>query len=172
MKVKGQGLIEFVIVIPVLILLILAIVELGLFWKNAQVVQQIALEAAVVAAHENVSPTASSNSAAAAAAKLVQNRVSSLGLKSLVLSRTVIAGTAPYAAYSYSGGTAPNGKPLITLIVDYRSPIKRGIITQLIYNYRTLFIGIGFTIPGVKPVVIIPRDIPISSTKIQEYSMY
>jgi hypothetical protein len=174
MKKRAQSLIEFVIIIPLLIVLIFGIIELGFFWRNVQVVQQIANEAAVIASGNYKLYTETTNSGADKAAAFVQSRVGSLGIHGLTLSKTIIADSAsqPFSAYQYAGGVAPGGGALITLVVDCRKPDERGIVTQLTYRYRTLLVGVGFQIPGGRKIVLIPRDIPISSTKIQQYNIY
>lgn len=173
MKEKAQSLIEFVIVIPLLIVILFGIMEMAMFWRAVQTVQQIALEAGVIASGQTTY-TSGPNTAVDKAANFVQGRVKSLGINGLVLTKTILTDPAdqPFAAYQFKGGTAPNGQPLIVLVIDSRNPVTKGIVTQLTYQYRTLLLGLEFNVPGGKTISILSRDIPISSTKIQEYQVF
>ncbi|EKE02129.1 MAG: hypothetical protein ACD_20C00421G0003 [uncultured bacterium] len=174
MKRKGQSLIEFVMIIPIFIVLIFGIIEYALFWRTTHAVQQIALESAVIATNEYVPTSGGANTVADKAADFVKSRVGTLGVGSITFTKTILDNAAeePYAAYEYKAGTAPDGGPLVRFVVDYRNPVTRGVITQLSYYYRTIFFGMEFELPGGKKVVIIPNYIPISSTKIQQYNRY
>ncbi|MFH0702722.1 MAG: TadE/TadG family type IV pilus assembly protein [bacterium] len=179
-KKKAQNLIEFVIVTPLLLVILFGIMEMSLFWKATQTVQNIALQAASAAAATYVADNATTNDAATNATNIVKNRIGSLGIKNITLNQQPIQtgyGTAPFALYEYRSAqtrTIDTGTvPLIIFTVDYRDPYQRGVVTQLIYQYRTLLFGIAFSLPGVvQKVTIIPRDIQISSTKIQQYNQY
>ncbi|OGI00808.1 MAG: hypothetical protein A2104_06540 [Candidatus Melainabacteria bacterium GWF2_32_7] len=177
MRTKGQSLIEFVIVIPILLVLLFGIIEYALFWRNVQAVQQIALESAVIATDEYIPLSGGQNTAADKAADYVASRLSTLGLSSDTLStssKIILDNESeePFAAYEYKSGNAPNGEPLIRFVIDYRNPLTRGVITQLSYQYKTVLFGLEFQLPGGKKIVIIPGYIPISSTKIQQYNKY
>lgn len=175
MNKKGQSLIEFVIVLPLLLVVVLGIFELAMFWRTSHTVQQIALEAAVIASGSYIPYDGGPNTAGDKAASFVVSRMGSLGKPTNIsMTKSILdnASEEPFAAYQYTGGTAPNGGPLVTLVVDYRNPINRGVITQLTYNYRTMLVGAEFQVPGGRKIVILPRDIPISSTKIQQYNTY
>ena len=177
---RAQNLIEFVVVIPILILILFGIIELALFWKTINNVQEIALEAAAGAAAQYVPDDAASNAGADKAINIVQNRVKSLEIEKITFTEQAtdpMYGTKPFTLYEYdsvSKATLADGSqvPLIKLIVDYRDPYKNGVITQLIYQYRTVLLGMEFSMPGGSKVVIIPRDIEVSSTKIQQYKNY
>lgn len=179
MKKHGQSLIEFIVVAPLLVLILFGITELILFWRTAQTVQEIALESAAGASQQYVALDSATNSAVDKAVLVVENRLKSLGLDGITLTEKDLGstyGTKPFALYQYNSSqtrTTDNGVfPIITLTVDYRDPAKNGIVTQLIYQYRTLLLGAEFELPGGRKVVIIPKDIEISSTKIQQYNSY
>lgn len=193
---QGQNLIEFVIVMPLLIVILFGIIEFALFWKTTQTVQEIALAAAAAAASKIVNEGDANNAAVLAARDVVQNRAGSLGISNLQpLTPNPVNGfgNAPFALYEATSQETRrdangNMQPLIDLTVDYRSPyatytnpatftnnaapVGGGIITQLTYRYNTILLGAQFTLPGGTVVTIIPREIDISSTKIQQYSNY
>jgi len=78
-------------------------------------------------------------------------------------------GSPPYTLYEFEGNqTADDGKPLIRLRVDYSNPMQKGIKTQLIYQYTTIIFAAAVPLPNGDSMTIIPRNIEISSTKIQQ----
>lgn len=174
MKRKGQSLVEFVIIMPIFLVLIFGIIEYALFWRTVHAVQQIALESAVIATNEYVPTSGGANLAVDKAADYVKTRTGTLGFSGITFTKTILDNAAeePYAAYEYKAGTTPDGGPLIRFTVDYRNPVTRGVITQLSFYYRTIFFGMEFDMPGGRKIVIIPSYIPISSTKIQQYNKY
>ena len=179
MKRRGQNLIEFIVVIPLLVLILFGIVELSMFWRTAQTAQSIALEAASAAAAQIVIDGSNPNPAVEKAVDVVDKRLGALGVENVALHLQDIGdefGIRPYAFYVYQSEetrSTNNGVyPLIEFTIDYRDPFKSGIITQLTYQYRTILLGAEFTLPGGRKVVIIPKDIPVSSTKIQQYNSY
>lgn len=190
LKKPAQSLIEVVFVIPLLLIIIFGILEFAIFYRNVNVVEDVATEAAVSAARRFVLDSMSSNniadtsnagfnSAVTAAMDVVIKRKGALGLSSLTFSYTdlgAVYGSRPYALYQIDStqtrtinGTAT---PVVTLMVDYRTPKDDGIMVQLIYQYRTLFAGAELPVLGGPPVVLIPRDIPISSARVREYISY
>jgi len=189
LKRKSQNLIEFVIVIPLLLIVLFGIIEYAVFWRNAQTVQTIALEAASTAATVIVNDDQTEtfgpffNQAALKAFTVVRTRVKDLGLPDLgfTITNPNGFGKRPYAVYELTSQqtrsvTDESGNqqtlPIIRFIFDYRDPYKRGIVTQLVYQYKTLFLGVEFNLPGGHLIKIIPRDIEISSTKIQQYNQF
>jgi len=190
LKKSAQNLIEFVFIIPLLIVILFGIIEFAIFYRNVSVVEDIATEAAVVASRRlvldsmtsnNIADTSNTgfNKAVKAASDVVMKRSGSLGISALTLAYNDLGsgfGTRPYALYDVSStetrivdGVAT---PLITLIVDYRTPNEDGIMVQLVYQYRTLFVGAQLPTLSGEPLVLIPRDIPISSTRIKQYLLY
>lgn len=194
MKKTAQNLVEFVLVFPLLIILLLGILEFGLFFRNVSVVQDIAEEAAVAASRKIVTDTmacqsstyvsscgnlSTFNSAILAATNVVLKRKGSLGINTLSFTYNDLGstfGNEPYTIYQMDSleNRIINGvvTPILSLIVDYRNPIQNGISLQLVYQYRTLLIGASFPVMGGTPIVIIPRDMAIRSTNVKQYIMY
>lgn len=190
MKRPAQNLIEFVFIIPLLIVILFGILEFAIFYRNVSVVEDIATEAAVAASRKLVLDTMTSNNiadtsnagfnkAAKAARDVVMMKRGKLGLSNLTLAYNDLGagfGARPYALYEIVStqtrlvdGVAT---PIITLVVDYRAPNEDGMMVQLTYQYQTLLLGIQLPVFGSTPVVLIPRDIPISSTRIKQYLIY
>lgn len=184
MKLKGQGIVEFILVIPFLIFLLLSIIELGIFWRTTQLVQQVALEAAI-AGSQNYNMQASdllttTINAADAARDAVIARVPSFGISGITMSTRTVPSHAnnsqgePFVVYRYSSAqlNSDSLRSYFVLDIDFRNPVERGIIAQLTYDYRTLFFGLDFAVPAGSRITILPRSIPVSSTKVQEYHLY
>jgi len=190
LKRPAQNLIEFVFIIPLLIVILFGILEFAMFYRNVNVVEDIATEAAVAASRKLVLDTMTSNNiadtsntgfnkAAKAASDVVMKRKGSLSIPTLTLAYNDLGtgfGARPYALYEIVStetrlidGVAT---PILTLVVDYRSPTEDGIMVQLIYQYQTLLFGFQLPVFGSEPIVLIPRDIPISSTRIKQYVLY
>lgn len=182
---KGQNLVEFVFVLPILLIAILSIVEFAVFWRHSQAVQEIALEAAAGAAQKYVEPdssinTTKSNAAVDKALTVFKNRLGALGMSGASFgSKQVLAGSEPLAAYKYSSTQTENVKgatmPKVELIVDYRQPYEKGVVVQVVYQYVTMFLGLELSLPGTnstQKIVIVPKNVTISSTKISQYIHY
>jgi len=151
------------------------------------VVEDIATEAAVSASRKlvyssmtsNVITNVNFNAAALASRDVVLKRRGALGTPTLNFVYTdpgAQFGTRPYALYQLDStetrvidGTPT---PIVTIMIDYRNIDEDGITVQLIYQYRTMLVGASLPVLGGAPIVIIPRDIPISSTKIRQYVTY
>ena len=192
MKRTAQNLIEFVFIIPLLILILFGIVEFGIFYRTVSVVEDIAKDAAVTASRRFVLDTMASNDitditnagfnkAVKAAMDVVNKRKSALGVTNLTFVYTDLGadsamGVEPYALYQIDSVETRTIEgvvtPLVTLVVDYRNPPENGITVQLVYQYRTLLVGAQLPVLGGPPVVIIPRDIPVSSTRIKQAVTY
>lgn len=176
---KGQNLIEFVIVTPLLVVILFGIIELSMFWKTTQNVQEVALEAAEGAATQFVNDNSDPNPAVTKAVDIVTKRIKSLGLSDITLTDNPQGntfGVRPYALYEYTSNQVRKVDlvdiPIVTFTIDYRDPYTNGVITQLTYQYRTILLGAEFTIPGGRKITLIPRDMEISSTKVQQYINY
>ncbi len=184
-KTKAQNLLEFAFISPLLIILLFGIIEYSLFMRNVNVVQNLATEAAVIASREFVFDTMTSGSstspdfniAASQAAKLIELKASSFGLSSLdlVYNDSASFGAKPYAIYEFNSTLTTTVDsatlPLIKLNFDYRNP-NTGLELQLIYQYKTLLLGAELPLPGGGSLVLIPRNIPISSSKVIQYVQY
>ena len=189
---KSQNLVELVLILPLLLVILLGILEYALFQRNVATVQDIALEAAVVASKkyvdENTGPfagayAAGENTAIDDALTLTTARINALGLSTITFNHNDLGpafGTRPFALYEFYSTKTVTYKgdattPLITLTIDYRNPVGDGVSTQLIYHYNLILFGVEFRIPGVnggRPITIIPKNIQISSTQTREYIYY
>lgn len=188
-KIKAQNLIEFALVLPLIVVMFFGIIELSLFWKTINNVQSIALQAASAASGtfvaENQTGSVVSNTnfnaAVSKAASIVVARSKSLNIDSLAFNSLTAFnggqfGDRPYSMYVLESTQTKKidgvDKPVLTLTVDYRDPYKQGVVVQLSYYYSTVLLGAEFTMPGGKKVTIIPKNIAVSSTKIQQYINY
>jgi len=189
---SAQNLIEFVVVMPLLVVMIFGIIELSVFWRTVHTVQNMALQATTNGASQIVleDQTSSSlndldctdgscfNFAVAKAVNVIQRKQGSLGLSGLTFNCTSSDndGKRPYSLYKCSSNKTVSvdeeEKPVLELIVDYRNPSKNGMVAQLIYQYRTLFLGASISLISGQTITIIPRNIEISSTKIEQYISY
>lgn len=186
-KNKAQYTVEFVLIFPLVLLLVFAVVEFGFYFRAVFIVQDIAEEAATVASREFVDPNMISNDitstnfnpAAIAAFDVITNRAASLAVSNVVLTYNDLGstyGARPYALYEFTSTQTRNvngaNVPIISLLVDYRIPDQDGVAIQVIYQYKTFFFGMSFPLPNGQNVTILPRDIAISSTRVQAYANY
>lgn len=193
-KRRAQNLIEFVVIIPILILLIFGIMEIAVFWRTANSVQQIALTVAESAASayfntdnfdksgascvdSSITADGTSNPAICKALKVLQERLPELGFKDVKFSKVNLGsayGSEPFTFYEYQNSEATGNLKVgdIKIDIDYRDPYKNGVIVQMNYNYTTILLGAVFTLPGGSEIVIIPKNIEVSSTKIQQYNQF
>lgn len=188
---KAQNLIEFVVILPLLVVILFGIVEIAVFWRAANAVQQIALSVAESAASAYVNPdevnpvqcigaevTASSttNNAVCKGLEVMQKKMPALGYEGIKFSKVDLGttyGTEPYTIYEYQNQAKDNLKAGdIKLTIDYRDPYANGVVVQAYYNYTTILLGCSFTLPGGSEVTIIPKNIEITSSKIQQYNQY
>lgn len=168
LKKKGQNIVEFVVVIPLILIVLVAIFEVVLFWNDVQIIQQVALEASVTASHYVVKDSDSTNDGVKNAIKAANARSETLKAGNLNFGdATVKVGSAPYAIYEASGRDGSK------LRIDFRDPYRRGIVAQIKYVHRTIFDAMTFQLPyRQESITIIPDKIEISSTKAQQYSNY
>jgi hypothetical protein len=192
-KRKAQNLIEFVIVIPILIIIIFGIIEIAVFWRTVNTVQQTALSVAEAAASAyfntdtfNASGTACANStitsdtttnpAVCKALETLQEKLPALGFENITFKKVDLGsayGSEPFMFYEYQNEAKDNLKAGdIKIDIDYRDPYKNGVIVQMNYNYTTILLGCAFILPGGNEIVIIPKNIEVTSTKIQQYNQF
>ncbi len=185
---KGQNLVEVVLIVPLLIVIILGILEYGLFQRNVAATQDIAAEAAIAASKHFVPEDASAgdpfteNAAVEAAVNVVTNRGANLIPENITLEHNDLGpafGQRPFALYEFRSKQKTKYKgnkvPRVTFTVDYRDPKRDGVSTQLIYHYNLILFGFEFAIPGVnggRTITIIPGNIQISSTQTSQYVNY
>lgn len=167
---KGQNLIELVVVLPLLVLLILGIMQLGLYWRTFQTIESVALEGANVAASTVDNLQTANNEPVDSAIQAVNNRLQMAGLPQVTPGNVAaVAGLAPTALYQSPAVVNPND---IQLTIDYRNPTSNGVVVQVVYGYRPILAGTRIPIPGGTPITIIPDFIQVSSSQIQQYNMY
>jgi len=187
LKRKAQYTVEFVLIFPLIIMLLFGIIEFGMYYRSVYIVQDIAEEAASVASRQIVldsmiSDDITSNSfnqAAIASRDVVLARAKSLAVAGLVLNYVDLGptyGKKPFALYEFDSAETKilNGvtTPIISLLVDYRNPSENGMAVQVVYQYKTLFYSLSFPLPGGNVITLLPKDINISSTKVQAYLNY
>ncbi len=179
---KGQNLIEIVLIAPLLLVLLFGILEYALFQRNINVVQDIALDAAVVASRHfvdsDITPDdpLTENPAVEAALNRVLERIGALGQKDIVFEYNNPGdefGQRPFALYEFKSINTVEydgeQQPTMIFFVDYRDPINKGVSTQLVYHYSLVLFGISIPLPGGRQITIIPRNVPISSTQTKQY---
>ncbi len=189
MKKKGQNLIEFALVMPLLFVIIFGVIELAFFWRAVHNVQSLALQAASNAATQFVFDDQEStdvydincqdgscfNLAVAKAVNVIEKRQGSLvpqGSDYSCVSR-IEYGSRPFTVYDcisdktveFEGSTVP----AMTMHIDYRDPKKDGLIVQIEHYYKTLFLGASFMSPSGTPVYLLPETIKITSSKVHHY---
>jgi len=176
MKKRGQNLVEFAAIIPLLVFLIFSIIEFSMYWATVNAVQGIALNTSTKMASVYVSETSGSNDAVDKALSLIKTNSKFLGEEVTFNDISTDITTRPFAVYKYESSQTRNtdagSKPVMTVTIDYRDPYKEGITLQLTYQYRTILLGVKLPIPGKNPIAIIPKDIKITSTKTQQYNSY
>lgn len=189
MKRTAQNLVEFALIVPLLLVILFGILEFAIFYRNVNVVQDIATEAAVAASRKIILDSMASNvitdtsntgfnKAVLAASDIVVKRRGKLSFSNLTFTSIDMGatyGARPYALYKIDSTQTKiiNGinTPVVTLMVDYRRPVEDGIMVQLVYQYSTLFGGVQLPV-GNSPIVLLPKDIPINSTRIKQYTIY
>lgn|GEM_PF-2580985 len=178
MKNRGQSLIEFAVVVPLLIALIFCIIEFSMYWRAVNTVQEIAQNASTKMSSIFVPENSTSNPAVDKAVLLIADESGNLGENINFEDKSTPSELAsrPFAVYTYESqekrNTAKGIKPVMTVTINYKNPSKNGIIMQLSYQYRTILVGAEIPLIGNKSVIIIPRDIEIVSKKTQQCSNY
>lgn len=197
-RLKSQNLIEFIFVLPILLFISLAIMEVALFWQDVNAIYNLNTEinanAALLdytgmsvgsvcpAANDALQPNGDpiEKHSAINALKRIDSAIT-LNEPTYTDHVTAAAngdGKEPFALYKFEGGpliTASNGEPAhqITLWVDCRNPFEDGVTTQLEFYHKTLVMKA--TIPRFdKPegIVIIPDKIFIASPKVNTLRHY
>jgi hypothetical protein len=182
---KSQNIVEIVLIIPLMVLIMLALLEYGLFQRNVNAIQDIAVEASIAASKQYVSESIvpgdpfTENPAVAAAIKIIGRRLNSLNLVGLTFNFTNFGpafGKRPFALYQFESTKKitykGKQKPMVIFNVDYRNPIQDGVSVQLIYYYNLVLFGAEISVPGGPNITIIPRNIQISSTQTSQYINY
>jgi Flp pilus assembly protein TadG len=165
----GQNLVELVIVLPLLVLLILGIIQLGLYWRTFQTIESVALEGANVASSTVDNLGTAANEPKDAAVKAINDRMSMAGLPSVPAANVAPTGAEPNALYQSPAVVNPND---VQITLDYRNPTANGVVVQVVYGYRPILAGTSIPIPGGSPITIIPSYVEVSSSQIQQYNTY
>lgn len=168
-EAKGQNLVELVVVLPLLVLLILGIIQLGLYWRTFQTIESVALEGSTIAASTVDDLKTADNEAVKAATDTIKNRMQMAGLPSPASDPAAVSGTAPNALYQSPAVVNPND---VQITVDYRNPTANGVVVQVVYGYRPILAGTKIPVPGAAPITIIPDYVEVSSSQIQQYNTY
>ncbi|MBP7212233.1 pilus assembly protein [bacterium] len=192
---KGQNLVEFVLVFPMIILMTLCIFEIAFFWQDVNMIYsintQINARAALVSPREmsagDVCP------AAQTAVELMHAKTPMEALVKPQFKKTILDGAKmpktdsttgtntitnePFALYKYTSTatvtTKDGTQPVATLWVDCRNPFEDGIITQIQFYHKTMIMHAS--LPNFKdntPIDIIPENILITSPKLNTLSHY
>lgn len=180
-KTKAQNLVEFIFVLPILILLTLTIFEIALFWQDVNSIYNLNAEInANVALIDPANPPMNIGdtcTAATAAVNLLQKKGSMISLSDTTYDKTIIDGKEPFALYKYNStntvNTDGNTTPQITLWVDCRNPFEEGFTTQLQFYHKTLIMKASIPrIDKPEPIVLIPDHIFIASPKLNTIRHY
>lgn len=184
-KRKSQNLIEIVIIIPLLLAILLGILEYAVFQRNVSAVQDIALEAAVVASKHYVDEEVTigdpfnENPAVRASLDLIFERVKVLGYEGLSFKFNDLGpafGKRPFALYEFQTTKEVDyrgkNKPVMIYNIDYRDPIKEGVSTQLVFHYKLIMFGFRICYWSGRCFDIIPDTVQISSTQTKQYIHY
>src|SRR5574344_2197684 len=135
-KFKGQNLIEFVFIIPLLIFMTLCIFEVALFWQDVNTIYSINNELNANAALINTDTLALKQRCPVAteATEIMEKKAPIVSMTNLSFKTTVVDGkTEPFVLYKItsSANVASLGVPVATLWVDCRNPFENGITTQM-----------------------------------------
>lgn len=177
-KKSAQNLVEFVFILPVLVFLTLVIFEVALFWQDVNSIYSLNSEInANVALVDNSSLNLGDTCPAATQAlNILEKKDSMISLNNPTYIKSILDGTEPFALYKYSANNITVGgttKPQIALWVDCRNPFEDGVTTQIEFYHKTLIIKASiprFDKPD--PIVIIPDNIFIASTKLNTTKQY
>lgn len=196
MKKKGQNLVEFVFIMPVLVFVIFAVIELSFYWKNVHAVQNVAVQAgaravtAIVTEYQtgtdignlcndsNYSDASAGclNYAASLAFNTLLERYGSFVYRDLTFTLAAIEsakyGAPPYTRYKFDSNEQLNGRPILTLYVDYSDPYKEGLVTQVVLQHHPLFLNFGVGSPDGESFMLMQDIYEISSTKVKQHSHY
>lgn len=182
-KTKGQNLVEFVFVFPILIFLTLGIFEVALFWQDLNSIYALNSEinANVALLDTNNMQLGTRCSAATDAFAILEKKDSMISLNNpgyndgaaINDSSLIDDGKEPFALYKYKSNNLVAGKPQITLWVDCRNPFENGVMTQIEFYHKTMIMKASiprFDKPD--PIVIIPDNVFIASPKLNTIRHY
>jgi len=196
-KNPAQNLVEFIFVLPILLVLTLVIFELALFWQDVNSIYNLNAEVNANAALADTSNMAMGTECTAATKALAffKTRDSMISLNDPTYTKEIVQiagaaqGSEPFALYKFSsspvtvntqvddgaGGTVFEEvtRPQVALWVDCRSPFEKGITTQIEFFHKNLIMRA--TIPnfnGGLGIVVIPDKEFIASPKLNTLRHY
>jgi hypothetical protein len=193
MSSEAQNLLEFVFVLPMLLFISLAILEVALFWQdvntiynlNAEINANVALipyndmsMGSVCRAVDNSKKSDGSYTYEHSALSILEKRAPAISMTNTTFTAASKDGTPPFALYEVTGGptiTATNGEAAsqITLWVDCRNPFEDGITTQIEFYHKTVVMKASIPrFDKPEPIVIIPDKIFIASPKLNTLRHY
>lgn len=169
-NINGQNLVELVVVLPLLVLLILGIMQLGLYWRTFQTIESVALEGSNVAASTVDDLSTAANEPRDAAVQAINTRLAMAGLPTVPDGNVAaVSGTEPNALYQSPAVVNPRD---MQITLDYRNPTSNGVVVQVVYGYRPILAGTRIPMPSGNPISIIPDYVEVSSSQIQQYNTY
>lgn len=178
----AQNLVEFVFILPILILTTLIIFEVALFWQDVNAVYNLNAEINANISLINPPGMALGDTCGAAtrALDILKKRDSAISLTQNTYTKNILDGSEPFALYEYTSSTQVSsvGKPQITLWVDCRNPFENGVTTQLEFYHKTMIIKASiprFTKaqdPTKQNIMIIPDNVFIASPKLNTIRQY
>lgn len=174
-KKQGQNLIEFAFVLPTLIFLSLAILEVALFWQDLNAVNALNTEINANTALINPKGMAlgSRCTAANTALNILETKDSMISMSDPVYTTVIYKGVEPFALYKFVSTSIVAGSPQITLWVDCRNPFENGITTQLEFYHKTLIMKASIPrFDNPNPIVIIPDNVFITTPKLNTLRHY
>lgn len=196
-RLKSQNLIEFIFVLPILLFISLAIMEVALFWQdvnaiynlnaeinaNAALLDYTGMEIGSVCPAADDSKTNGEYTQYHSAIATLDRIDSAITLTNPTYTDHATAaangkGKEPFALYKFEGGpsiTASNGESArqITLWVDCRNPFEDGVTTQLEFYHKTVVMRASIPrFDKPEPIVIIPDKIFIASPKLNTLRHY
>jgi hypothetical protein len=191
---NSQNLLEFIFVLPILIFISLAILEVALYWQdvnaiynlNAEINANVALLPYRDMSMGSVCPAvdASTNSSGEyfyknSALAILKKRAKMITMTDTNFNVATDDGkNQPFVLYKVTGGpliTATNGEQAsqVTLWVDCRNPFEDGVTTQLEFYHKTVVMKASIPrFDKPTPIVIIPDKIFIASPKLNTLHHY
>jgi len=173
-KKPAQNIVEFIFIMPVLVIFTLAIFELALYWQDVNAVyslnNEINANVALVDLKDfnmgDVCPAVS------VAQSILEQKDSSITLNNPVYNvlpsqSGIFPDAEPFALYKIESNTQVNGNPQVSVWVDCRRPFENGIVTQVEFYHKTVVMKASIPrFDKPEPIVIIPDNIFISSPKL------
>lgn len=178
---KAQSLVEFAAVFLLTVTILLAIIEVSLFFRTSFKVEKICKEASEIAVKNITDINQQSkeeifNSSAQQAFEYLEKNIKTIKNGEVNFEMRVVENNPPFNTYIYESTekiTTENGeKPLISFTIDYSSPYKNGVRTNLIYIYKPIILKARIKLPEGNTIYIIPENIEIKSNSERTFYLY